>query len=67
MSSLKRALGAAAAASALLCLTAGVALAAPPVEAFGSLPQEWYGRISPDARIKLLKEVDRFLAANLGK
>jgi len=50
MPSFKRALGAAAAVQALLCLAAGSALAAPPVEAFGSLPQEVYGRISPDAR-----------------
>ncbi len=50
MPSFKRALGAAAAVQALLCLAAGGALAAPPVEAFGNLPQEWYGRLSPDAR-----------------
>jgi dienelactone hydrolase len=48
MSAIKRALRAAVAAQALL-LAAGAAQAAPPAEAFGNLPQERYGLLSPDA------------------
>jgi dienelactone hydrolase len=50
MHSFKRVLCVAVAAQALSWVAASSAPAAPPVEVFGNLPQEQYGRISPDGR-----------------